>query len=51
MAISTPISRPCLKRPAKFASDVLAPLNRAGDENGIKLDHGKVTTASGWPDA
>jgi alkylation response protein AidB-like acyl-CoA dehydrogenase len=30
---------------------VLAPLNRIGDENGIKLDAGQVTTAPGWPDA
>ncbi len=26
-------------------------LNRIGDENGIKLEAGKVTTAPGWPDA
>ena len=30
---------------------VLAPLNRIGDENGIKLADGKVATAPGWPDA
>src|SRR6202046_4541813 len=40
-----------LEEAGKFASDVLAPLNRIGDENGIKLDGGKVTTAPGWPDA
>ena len=40
-----------LEEAGKFASDVLAPLNRIGDENGIKLDAGKVTTAPGWPDA
>ena len=34
-----------------FATDVLAPLNRIGDQNGIKLKDGKVTTAPGWPDA
>src|SRR5262252_827896 len=40
-----------LEEAGKFASDVLAPLNRIGDEHGIKLDAGKVTTAPGWPDA
>jgi alkylation response protein AidB-like acyl-CoA dehydrogenase len=40
-----------LEEAGKFASDVLAPLNRIGDENGIKLEDGKVTTAPGWPDA
>ncbi len=30
---------------------MLAPLNKVGDEHGIKLDNGKVTTAPGWPDA
>src|SRR6266508_1798729 len=34
-----------------FAGDVLAPLNRVGDEHGIKLEADKVTTAPGWPDA
>ncbi|MCK1615441.1 acyl-CoA dehydrogenase [Bradyrhizobium sp. 159] len=40
-----------LEEAGKFASDVLAPLNRVGDEHGIKLSDGKVTTAPGWPDA
>src|SRR3954451_21019161 len=40
-----------LEEAGKFASDVLAPLNRVGDEHGVKLDDGKVTTAPGWPDA
>jgi acyl-CoA dehydrogenase len=40
-----------LEEAGKFATDVLAPLNRIGDENGIKLDAGQVTTAPGWPDA
>ena len=40
-----------LEEAGRFASDVLAPLNRVGDQNGIKLDSGKVTTAPGWPDA
>ena len=40
-----------LEEAGKFASDVLAPLNRVGDQNGVKLEDGKVTTAPGWPDA
>ena len=45
------ITAPVLEEAGRFASDVLAPLNRIGDENGIKLDNNKVTTAPGWPDA
>ena len=45
------LTAPVLEEAGKFASDVLAPLNRVGDEHGIKLDAGKVTTAPGWPDA
>jgi acyl-CoA dehydrogenase len=45
------ITEAVLEEAGKFASDVLAPLNRIGDEHGIKLDAGKVTTAPGWPDA
>ena len=45
------ITAAVLEEAGKFASDVLAPLNRIGDENGIKLDAGNVTTAPGWPDA
>ena len=40
-----------LEEAGRFATDVLAPLNRVGDEHGIKLEAGKVTTAPGWPDA
>lgn len=45
------IAAAVLEEAGKFASDVLAPLNRVGDKHGIKLDGGKVTTAPGWPDA
>ena len=45
------ITAAVLEEAGKFASDVLAPLNKVGDEHGIKLDNGKVTTAPGWPDA
>ncbi|HLZ05103.1 MAG TPA: acyl-CoA dehydrogenase [Bradyrhizobium sp.] len=45
------ITAAVLEEAGKFATDVLAPLNRVGDEHGIKLEDGKVTTAPGWPDA
>jgi alkylation response protein AidB-like acyl-CoA dehydrogenase len=45
------ITAAVLEEAGKFATDVLAPLNKVGDEHGIKLDSGKVTTAPGWPDA
>jgi 3-(methylsulfanyl)propanoyl-CoA dehydrogenase len=45
------IARAVLEEAGRFASDVLAPLNRVGDEHGIKLEDGNVSTAPGWPDA
>jgi alkylation response protein AidB-like acyl-CoA dehydrogenase len=45
------ITAAVLEEAGRFASDVLAPLNRIGDEHGIMLDDGRVTTAPGWPDA
>src|SRR5436309_13478809 len=45
------ITAAVLEEAGKFATDVLAPLNRVGDEHGIKLEAGKVTTAPGWPDS
>ena len=45
------ITATVLEEAGKFASDVLAPLNRTGDAHGVKLDTGKVTTAPGWRDA
>lgn len=40
-----------IEQAGRFASEVLDPLNRIGDEKGIKLDGDHVTTAPGWPDA
>src|ERR1700759_4986256 len=45
------ITAAVLEEAGKFASDALAPLNRIGDEPGIKLDKGVFTPAPGWPDA
>src|SRR3954464_2325203 len=45
------ITAAVLEEAGKFASDVLAPLNRVGDQHGIKLDAGQVTRAPGWRDA
>ncbi|UTD25601.1 acyl-CoA dehydrogenase [Bradyrhizobium sp. WD16] len=45
------MSAAIIEEAGRFASDVLAPLNKVGDQNGVKLEAGEVTTAPGWPDA
>ena len=35
----------------RIAADMIAPLNRVGDQHGIKLDNGAVVTAPGFKDA
>jgi len=40
-----------LDEAARFANDVIAPLNRVGDLNGSKLKDGAVTTPPGWKEA
>ncbi len=40
-----------LEEAAKFASNVLAPLNRAGDVDGARLVDGQVHTTPGWKEA
>lgn len=35
----------------KFAEEVIAPLNREGDEQGCKLENGRVTTPKGFAEA
>jgi 3-(methylsulfanyl)propanoyl-CoA dehydrogenase len=36
---------------ARFAEDVLAPTNAVGDEYGVTLEDGKVTTPPGFKEA
>jgi alkylation response protein AidB-like acyl-CoA dehydrogenase len=40
-----------LEEAGRFASEVLAPLNRVGDTFGTRFKDGEVTTAPGWKDA
>jgi len=40
-----------LEEAGKFVNDVVAPLNRSGDETGCRFDNGKVTTPPGFRDA
>ena len=40
-----------LAEAGKFATDVIAPLNRVGDTHGTPLRDGAVTTAPGWKEA
>lgn len=40
-----------LEEAAKFATGVLSPLNRGGDQHGAKIDNGVVRTAPGFADA
>jgi len=40
-----------LDEAARLADEVIAPLDRAGDRHGARLDDGSVTTAPGWPAA
>ena len=40
-----------LEEAGRFASDVIAPLNRVGDKFGTPFKDGKVTTPPGWKEA
>lgn len=45
------VAEAVLEEAAKFAADVIAPLNRVGDALGSKLEDGAVTTPPGWKEA
>jgi acyl-CoA dehydrogenase len=40
-----------LEEAGKFATGVLSPLNRVGDQQGARWENGEVFTAEGWKDA
>ena len=40
-----------LEQGAKLCSEVIAPLNRSGDEEGAQINNGVVTTPKGFPEA
>ncbi|MCO5092442.1 acyl-CoA dehydrogenase [Bosea sp. (in: a-proteobacteria)] len=45
------LAQAVLDEAARFAADVIAPLNRVGDVHGATLKDGAVTTAPGWKEA
>jgi acyl-CoA dehydrogenase len=49
--LSADLVQTILEEAGRFANDVIAPLNRAGDTHGVTLKDGVVTTAPGWKEA
>ena len=50
-AFSRDVIEAVLEQSARFSSEVLYPLNRSADEEGVQFDNGNVTTPAGFKNA